>query len=578
METISTDVLVVGAGPSGLTAAACLADLRVPVIAISKHANTAHTPRAHITNQRTMEVFRDLGIEARVGEVGWRLSQLSNNVLATSMAGMELARYKSYGTGLDRLSDYAAASPCPGMNVPQHVMEPVLLAAAREKGADVRYHNELVRIEQSEHEVLCQVLERATGKEYSIRARYVIGADGGNSRVAQQLGFSFVGEAGLQSMFNAWIEVDLAAFTSHRPAVIYVLSQPARPRGFDTATFVNVRPWNEWSLLHPWDHAKGPPSEDVVLQAARTAIGKPDVPIRVKDVLTWQVNNIVATEYRKGRVFLAGDAAHRHPPAGGLGTNTSVQDSYNLSWKLAAVLSGKAGEDLLDSYHEERQPVGQQVVERAIMSWNAAAEMTAALGLKEGQSFEEGWSGLHEIYGDSPRASARRKQLRKAIEKQNGRSNAVGIELGQHYISRAVLNEAPPFFEPKRDPVLYYEPTTRPGAHLPHAWIEHERRQVSTLDIVGQRRFTLIVGIGGKPWAAAAAKVSAELGIELPVQFVGLRCPYDDVVGDWEAIREVGDDGAILVRPDRYIAWRSMDLPALPEDALRTALCRSLAR
>lgn len=577
MKTISTDVLVVGAGPSGLTAALCLAELGVSAITISKHPGTANTPRAHITNLRTMEVFRDLGIEDRVGKAGWPLSYLSHSVYATSMAGMELARFNSYGTGANRRSEYAAASPCLAMNIPQHVMEPVLLAAAREKGADIRFQNELLHVEQTEQHVLSRIRDRGTGAEYAIRSRYVIGADGGNSRIAQQLGFKFVGEAGLRGMLNAWLEVDLSEYVSHRPAVLHMLIQPIRQGGFDSAIFVNVRPWTEWCLLHPWNHANGAPNEEAVLAMARLAIGNSDVPIRVKDILTWQVNNVVATEYRKGRAFLAGDAAHRHPPAGGLGTNTSVQDSFNLAWKLAAVLSGKAGEGLLDSYQDERQPVGQQVVQRAITGWRDAMEMNAALGLDEGKSFEDGWSAIQELYRDGPQGSERRSRLRKVLELQTYRSNALGIELGQRYTSAAIVNETPPFLEPKRNPVLFYEPTTRPGAYLPHAWIEHERRQLSTLDIVGKGRFSLIVGVGGGPWAEAAEKLSVELGIDLPVLFVGLRCPYDDVIGNWEAIREVGDQGAILVRPDRHVSWRSMDMASAPEDALRAALCRSLS-
>lgn len=576
METVFTDVLVVGVGPSGLTAVNALADLGVSAIGLSKYSGTAHTPRAHLTNQRTMEVFRDLGVADRVAEVGWPLTQLSNNVFATSIAGMELARYRSYGTSADRLSDYAAASPIAGMNIPQHVMEPALLAAAREKGVEVRYRHELVHIEQTEDEVVSRIRNRDTGEEYLVRSRYVIGADGGNSRVAELLGFQFVGEAGLRGMLNAWIEADLTRFVSHRPAIIYSLTQPDETFGVHSSSLVSVRPWTEWSLLSAWGGAE-PPSEAEVLALARRTIGTDDIPVQVKSITTWQVNNIVATEYRKRRVFLAGDAAHRHPPAGGLGTNTSVQDSYNLAWKLAAVLAGKAGDGLLESYHEERQPVGQQVVQRAITSWHAAQEVAKALGVHEGQSLEEGWAAINELYEGSPKGTERRARLREALRLQNYRSNAVGVDLGQKYVSSAVINETPPFLEPDRDPDLFYRPTTRPGGFLPHAWIERDREQVSTIDIVGKGRFGLIIGVGGDAWAEAAAQVAAELGIELDVRRIGLRCPYDDVVGEWEAVREVGDDGAILVRPDRYVAWRAMGLSAEPTVQLRAVLRRILA-
>ncbi|WP_431972408.1 FAD-dependent monooxygenase [Nocardia sp. bgisy134] len=577
IRTINTDVLVVGCGPTGLTAAVSLASQGISTLAISRYPGTAHTPRAHITNLRTMEVFRDLGIESQIKEVGYSLSWLNNNVLATSLAGMEIARYKSYGTSWDRLSDYAAASPCDAVNCPQHVMEPVLLAAAQDRGADVRFSTELVDIEQTPDEVRARVRRRDTGTEYMVRARYVIAADGARSTIAEKLGFDFEGQAGLRGMANSWIEVDLTKYVDYRPGVLFWIAQPGHEQWFGTATLTNVRPWNEWMLVHPWN-SDGLPSEAEVIEKARLVIGDPKLDIKVKAITQWQVNNVVATEYRKGRIFLAGDAAHRHPPTGGLGTNTSVQDAWNLAWKLAWVITGKAGEGLLNSYEPERQPVGSQVVARAIKSWHNMADLVAALGFAEGQSMEEGWNVLYELYEDSAKATERRKTLAKALELQNYRSNALGVELGYRYESSSVVDDGIPFPEPQRDPELHYERTTHPGAYLPHAWVEHEQKQVSTLDLVGHGRFSLIVGIGGEPWIRAAAEVGAALGIELPVYSIGLRCEYDDIVGDWVAIREVGDQGAILVRPDRHIAWRSMGLRDKPAEELRTALDHVLAR
>lgn len=572
MRTISTDVLVVGCGPTGLTAATALATHGVANIAISRYPGTANTPRAHITNRRTMEVFRDLGIESRIKDVGYSLSWLHNNLFATSLAGMEIARYKSYGASADRRSDYAAASPCEAINCLQHVMEPVLLAAAQERGADVRFSTELVHIEQTPESVRAKVVERETGAEYVVEAPYVIGADGARSRIAEQLGFQFEGQAGLKGMVTNWLEVDLTQYVAHRPGVIYWIAEPGRfDQAFGSGSFANVRPWDEWMLMHPWD-ADELPSESDVVDRVRRAIGDPNVPIKVKAITKWYVNNVVATEYRKGRVFLAGDAAHRHPPSGGLGTNTSVQDAFNLAWKLAWVIKGKAGEGLLDSYQPERQPVGAHVVERAIQSFHNMASFVEALGLRKDQSADEGWAVLSELYEDSPRGAQRREILAKAIEQQKYRSNALGVELGQRYESPAVVDDGTPFPAPLRDPELYYHATTHPGAYLPHAWIEHERVQISTLDLAGHGGFSLIVGVGGNPWAQAAEKVSAALGIELPVYPIGLRCDYDDVTSEWAAVREVGDHGAILVRPDRHIAWRSMDLLDGPADKLEAAL------
>ena len=578
MRTIDTGVLVVGAGPTGLVASTILAAQGIPAITLARHPGTAPQPRATVTNMRTIEVFRDLGIEDRVRSIGNSLRFLKYNVQATSLAGMEIFRYTSYGTGR-RLSDYLAASPCEPLHAPQHVLEPVLLTAAIERGADIRFSHELVEIEQSPDEVRARVLNRTTGEEYLVRAQYAIGADGSRSRVAEQLGFRFEGESGLKHMLNMWIEADLAEYVAHRPAALYQIAQPQNISWVGTASFMCVRPWNEWMITRSYNPAEGEPdtSDAAVVKFAHEMIGSQRPEVRVKGTSTWQVNHLVATEYRRGRVCLAGDAAHRHPPAGGLGSNTSIQDAFNLAWKLAYVVSGRAGAGLLDSYEPERRPVGEQVVERAMKALAGQMKSVEAVGLRPGQSAEDGWAALHELWSDAPGASERRAAHRAAVKLQDYRSNALGVELGQRYTSCAVVGDGTPFPEPDRDPELHYHPTTHPGGYLPHAWVEHDGRQISTLDLAGHGRFCVITGIGGEPWAEAAKKISAELGVDLPVYFVGARCEYDDVLGDWAAVSEIEDHGALLVRPDRHIAWRSADRPQSPENALRAALRQVLA-
>lgn len=575
-QETDTDVLVVGAGPAGLTAAALLARHGVAALTVSRHPGTAHSPRAHITNQRTVEVFRDLGIEDRLRAVATPSSLMGDNVWATSFAGEEIARLRSWGTGVDRAADYAAASPAEMCNAPQHLLEPVLLDRARELGADVRFSSEVVDLAEDADGVTATIRERGGG-EYPVRARYVVGADGGRSFVAERSGFTFDGESGLGAALNMWLEVDLERYTAHRPGVLYWMAQPGNSYWVGSGTWICVRPWNEWVLLCMYDPSEGEPDvseEAVVARArARATIGDPQAEVRVRDVSKWQINHMIAREYRRGRVFLAGDAAHRHPPANGLGSNTSVQDSWNLAWKLAVVLSGTAGEGLLDTYDAERRPVGRTVVDRAMQSVRDMAPIPEALGFRPGQSADEGWASLRELFSDAPGAAGRRTALESAIALQHHQFNAHGVELGQRYTSSAVVDDGTPFPDPERDPELYHRPTTHPGAVLPHAWLQHGTDRVSTLDMVGGGTFTLVVGIGGEPWAAAAAKLADEFGIDLPVRAVGYRCAYDDVLGDWTRLREIGDRGALLVRPDRHIAHRSHDLPdGTTEDALRAAL------
>ena len=574
-----TDVLVIGAGVTGLAATMLLHEQGVRSLTIAKHPGPAPQPRAHITNQRTIEIFRDLDMEEEVTEAGTPLQSVDNTVFATSFAGPELVRLRSYGSG-PRLSDYLEGSPCPPLNVPQHVLEPIMLGGARSRGADVRFNHEMTALEQTEDEVVAQVRNRESGEVYEIRAQYAIGADGGRSQVAESNGISFAGEGSLMHMVNAWLEVDLERFTANRPGVIYAMMQPGVDSWVGSGSFVMVRPWKEWVLVRQYDPSAGDPdlSDEAVTAAVRALVGDPDIEVKVKGTSKWQVNNMVAERYRSGRVFLAGDAAHRHNPSGGLGTNTSIQDAYNLAWKLAFVVKGHARPGLLNSYHDERHPVGEQVLDRAMRSLQSMGKIAAALGIRPGQTAEEGWAALEELASDADGAEERRADLSRAVGLLNYRSNAQGVELGQRYVSDAVVGDGTPFPVSERDPELYYEPTTHPGAYLPHAWVERHRERVSTLDLAGHGRFCLIVGVGGEPWKGAAREVAAELGIELPVFAVGYRCEYDDVLAQWARVREIDDRGALLVRPDRHVAWRSMSRPASPREALASALRTILDR
>ncbi|KAM0414559.1 hypothetical protein ACHAPT_013602 [Fusarium lateritium] len=577
---VDTDVLIVGAGVTGLTLTALLGDYGVKTLTIAKHSGTAPTPRAHITNQRAMEVFRDMKIEDRVISSSTPLKELGNGVIATSLTGLEVARYGCYGAAAHQLSDFTRASPCELVNLPQNVLEPLLLSRARETGADVRFSTELVHIEQSSEHVEARVRPRHTATEYAIRARYVVAADGARSSIASQLGFTFQGEPDLMAMTTTWFDADLTKYTAHRPAALYQMVRPGNAFWVGSGLLIAVTPFKEWVMNRQYDLRDGEADVSKASQAdyIRATLGIPELDIRVKDVSKWSVNNVVANEYRAGRVFLAGDAAHRHPPAAGLGSNTCIQDANNLAWKLALVLSGRAGEGLLDSYHQERQPVGKQVVDHAILTLHNLTRVPQALGFHRGQSQEEGFAKLKELFADVPGAEDRRTHLAEVLKLQDRRSNALGIQLGQRYTSRAIVDDGTPFPAHVRDPILYYEPTTHPGGYLPHAWVEHEGERISSLDIPKHGEFGLIVGIGGAPWATAAETASDQVGVKLPVYFVGYRCPYDDVLGEWRERREIGDYGALLVRPDRHIAWRCAECLTNPAELLRSALDMILAR
>jgi len=581
MSQLETDVLIIGSGPAGGAAALALATLGVPHIVITKYRWTANTPRAHITNQRTMEIFRDLGIEADVLAQGTPHALMGETVFCTSLAGDELGRVRTWGTHPAREADYLLASPSPNCDIPQTLLEPIIIGHAASRGSRIRFDTEYTGLTQDADGVTVTVRDRVTGTEYPIRAKYVIGADGGRSAVAADIGLSFEGQMDLAGSMNIVFHADLSRYVEHRPSVLYWVLQPGADIGGIGLGLVRmVRPWNEWLIVWGYDISQPPPEVDdeMATRIVYQLVGDDTIPVTVRSTSLWGNNKMYATRYRAGRVFCAGDAVHRHPPSNGLGSNTSIQDSYNLAWKLAHVLRGTAGPALLDSYEAERAPVGRQIVLRANKSIEEFGPIFEALRLNDTTDPDLMRARIAARAVNSPEGLAQREDLRKALELKDYEFNAHGVELGQRYQSAAVAGDGTPEPGYTRDPELYYHPTTWPGARLPHVWLARAGHRVSTHDLAGKGRFCLLTGIAGEAWADAAATAAAALGIAVAAYVIGPGRDYIDVYEDWARAREVAEDGCVLVRPDGHVAWRSADLAADPAAALTTALAAVLHR
>ena len=577
----TTDVVVVGSGPAGSAAALSLATLGIPTIMITKYRWTANTPRAHITNQRAMEVFRDLGIEDQVQADATPHELMGDTVFCTSIAGEEIGRILTWGTHPARAADYRLASPCLPVDIPQTYLEPILVRNAAMRGAHARFSTEYLGHTQDADGVDVRVRDRITGREYSIRAKYLIGADGARSTVAEELGLPMEGAMDIAGSMNITFKADIEAYVGHRPSVLYWVIQPGSNVGGIGAGLVRmVRPWNEWLIVWGYDIAQSAPvvDEQAAIQIVRNLLGLPDIEVEITGTSLWGNNEMYATRLQSGRVFCVGDAVHRHPPSNGLGSNTSIQDSYNLAWKLAAVLRGQAAPALLDTYSTERAPVARQIVARANKSSREFVQFFEVLGLLDAKDEAEMAARIEERKANTPAGAAKRAALVAAMELKHYEFNAHGVDMGQFYESAAIVPDGSTRPAPARDPELYYEPSTVPGSRLPHAWVGDTLHKLSTLDLAPMTRFTLLTGIAGEPWVAAAEKVGAEFGVPLETVVIGPGRAVTDLYYDWARLREVEEDGVLLVRPDKHIGWRSMRLPADPTAALRDAMATVLAR
>ena len=570
--TIETDVLVVGSGPAGGASAALLGMYGVKHILVTKYGWLADTPRAHITNQRAMEVLRDLGLEAKAIAQATPQHLMANNVFCESLAGEELGRLYSWGNHPARRADYELASPVSICDLPQNFLEPILLEAAGQRGSSIRFNTEFVDLVQDADGVSATVKERLSGETYEIRAKYMIGADGGRSRVAEVIGLPMQGQMGRAGSMNIIVQADLSKYVAHRPSVLYWVLQPGAQIGGIGAGLVRmVRPWNEWLFIWGYDIEQGERqlTDDEAISIVRNLVGDETLEVKVTSTSTWTVNEMYAGHYSSGRVFCMGDAVHRHPPTNGLGSNTSIQDAYNLCWKLKLVLENKASPALLDSYSAERQPVGKQIVTRANKSIGDFPPIFEAVGLLSSTDPGEARKNIEARKAPTEEGKARRKKLYEAIAHKSYEFNCHGVEMNQRYASSAVVSDGTPEPAFNRDHELYYQATTWPGAHLPHVWVEEHGVRKSTLDLAGKGRFTLLTGIGGECWTAAAAAVAAVYGMPVDVVSIGpAGCDAQDIYADWYRQSEVDEDGCVVVRPDMYVAWRAKQAVANASDVL----------
>lgn len=521
-------VLIVGGSIVGVSAALFLAARGVTPILVERHTGISPRLRAKLFYPRTMEAYRAVGAADDIYAIERDRPRSEYAAVVESLAGAEIRRWR-----LPAADDYSAVSPCQGAMVRQGDAERVLRMRAAADGADLRFGHHFVDWEQTGPRVTARVLDDR-GAPYTVEADYLLAADGSASSIRDGLGIARSGDQALASAMELAFTADLRPLLDGRALALAFADQPGRPfiswsTGQDAgAVSVGYDP----ATTDP-DTAFTPDRCQAIVSAA---LGLPTSGFRITGARPWQMAARVADTYRVGRVFLVGDAAHVCPPVGGFGANTGIQDAWNLTAKLVSVLRGDAGERLLDRYEPERRPVAELTVRQAVARLADTREHSA--------------------------------------EKQQLLLSEAAVALGYRYpATDAVAPRAEAPLSPADEPERW---RGEPGTRLPHLPLaEGTDAGSSTLDLVRGGRHALLIGRQGRIWAQAARSLDPSRAlldtVVLTPQTLAPGASFEDNCG-------ISETGAVLVRPDGVVSWRSAHLADAPCEALEAALRQAMQR
>lgn len=557
--------MIVGAGPVGATAALLLAEYGIDTVVLERRTQPSAHPAAHVLSARTLEIFRELGLEHDVRRLSSRVYELREAIYATTLSGPDLGRVTIYDPDSADAQLIDSLSPTRAANLSQHVLVQMLwdrLDACDRveflRGRTYREHRE------DSGRVEVRVIGPG-GEDQRIAGRYLLAADGAGSQVRSSCGFEMPGPV-LQHVISVHFSADLRRYLwSRRGPVIFTFT----PGGIGIM-IVHSSP-GEFVFQIPYF----PPVqllEDFTAAECRRriqeALGDKTLDIDVHSVQSWAMTAQVATHYRRGRTFLVGDAAHRFPPTGGLGLNTGVNDVHNLAWKLAWDIAGQAPAGLLDTYESERRPIGIANTEYSVKNFDELTDVFTALGLPR-----SGMRALQALARSRtlallPRQTSRRlfavsmaaglrvlslaaspgragERIRRragaAVANQSETYRTWGIDLGVCY-QRGILTGGGDF-DKKRDAEIY-TPEVRVGGRVPHGWVIHRGTRMSTLDLVSRDTLTILTTLRDEStWRDAAAATGHQLTV------VGA-----DLASCSEPLHSFMDGKALLLRPDSHIA------------------------
>ncbi|WP_329459547.1 FAD-dependent oxidoreductase [Streptomyces sp. NBC_01497] len=527
-------VLIVGGSLVGLSAALFLGRLGVGYTVVEKHATTSTHPRGRGNNVRTMELFRTAGAETAIKDAASVLAGNHGILQAGSLVGEDqewLFKEIDPGGGLARFS------PEQWCLCSQNDLEPVLVDSIRAQGGDLRFSTELMSFEQDGSGVTAVTKNRETGEHTTVRAQYLIAADGPRSPVRERLGIGMTGAGELfHNVSVTFRSRALADVVGDRRFIVCYLTNPEAD-----GALLPVDNVEKWVFHLPWHPDRGETLEDFTdercVRHIRAAVGVQDLDVEITGRAPWHAAERVAERYAEGRVFLAGDAVHEMSPTGAFGSNTGIQDAHNLAWKLAAVLEGHADPGLLSTYEAERLPVAEATSQRA-----------------SARSAEHSHPGYVPVPGTGgPKGGG-----------------MLPVVLAYRYPRGAVLGAD------QEEPVVPkgMRLAGDPGSRAPHLWLRRAGSRLSTLDLY-ERSFVLLTGAGGGAWRTAAERVARRMSLPLDVYAVGDGQEADLVTEegtDWAQAHGTTEEGAVLVRPDGFVAWRETAGVSDPEETLSKAL------
>jgi putative polyketide hydroxylase len=510
-------VLIAGAGAGGLATSALLAQHGIRSLLVEKRREVFIYPKARNLSFRSLEILRGLGLSDEVHAVADHVSAMLVKSALNSPEEQLAIDVDAIFAGLDQFSPERVAQYCP-----QSRLEPILAAETRRRGSEVRYGTELSSLDLDDDGVTAVLRDRASGESETVRAAYLVAADGVHSQIRKRLGIDTSGYGALPIyVVFIYFRAPWRKFVSHLAD-----GDGVQVKNPDVDGIFLVVKDDLGMFITTYFPGKGQTAEEFTPDRCREVLIKAfgeRMDIDIIEVAAWQPYEQVADQFRCGRVFLVGDSAHTMPPFKAGGANTAIQSAHNLAWKLAAVLGGAAGPGLLDTYQAERHPVGRFAARQSLTGPTVA---------------------VLPVSDDRPQLPV------------DEECSMFSLLIGYRYRSAAVLTDEPPV-----DPdavQLVEELRGQPGTRVPHVWV---RDGVSTLDLLGPGFAVLAED---ERWCAAAASASV---------------PAHRVCSDeWAAITGLGPGGALLVRPDDFVGWRADELPADPESALRQALSAILGR